>query len=568
MKNQSMKTLFTSLLVLLFTSTLLAQNEESSYPQNYFRNPLNIPILLAGNFGECRPNHFHSGIDIKTEGRENMPVFAAADGYISRIKMDKGGFGHALYITHPNGYTTLYAHLNNFIPIVQQYLRKQQYARESWSIDLSLSPEQFPVKKGEQIAWSGNTGASTAPHLHFEIRNTITEHPLNGMLFGLPIKDTKPPIPYQLALYNMNQSIFQQTPKIINLKKEGNKYVTTPDTLLTTDLAGIALYANDFMDGSNNTLNFFTARWFLDDDLQGSIKLDNIGYDVTRYLHAYVDYRLHKQKGDWFQLLMRQPGNRLTPIYPQLNNQRGILSLNKDKVYRLRIELKDAAGNKTEIACFLKPQAAPQPLECNRTFRFDTPNSFENPNIQFTLTDKDLYDNICFSFRGIPDATAFSDKNQIQNADIPVHNYYDLRIKANKPIPFNLREKIVMVYSDGKKKEGRAAKFENGWYIAPVRNLGLFWLEADTTAPIIKSLQKENGNLSNARQLRFQVTEEQTSIKTFRGELDGKWLCFEPRGNIFFYDFDAHCSSGKHRLLLTATDENGNENKLEYNFIR
>src|ERR1043165_64897 len=167
-----MKSLFLTCLFLpLFTAA-------QKYPQNYFRNPLNIPILLAGNFGECRAGHFHSGLDIKTNGKENLPVHAAADGYISRIKMDKGGFGHALYITHPNGYTTLYAHLNNFVPKIQQYLRRQQYAKEKWDIDIQLTPEQFPVAKGQQIAYSGNTGSSTAPHLHFEIRDSKTEHPL------------------------------------------------------------------------------------------------------------------------------------------------------------------------------------------------------------------------------------------------------------------------------------------------------------------------------------------------------------------------------------------------------
>ncbi len=185
------------LVMLICTEGAIAQQ----YPQGYFRNPLRIPILLAGNFGECRPGHFHSGLDIRTGGHEGEPVYAAADGYVSRIKMEPGGFGHGLYITHPNGYTTLYAHLNDFVPRIQQYARAQQYAQESWTVDLRFSPGQFPVKKGEQIAWSGNTGGSTAPHLHFEIRDSKTEHPLNGQLFGLDIKDTRPPVPQQLAVY-------------------------------------------------------------------------------------------------------------------------------------------------------------------------------------------------------------------------------------------------------------------------------------------------------------------------------------------------------------------------------
>ena len=164
--------------ILLFLP-IIGYSQGNPYPTNYFRNPLDIPILLAGNFGECRPGHFHSGLDIKTQGKENLPVYAAADGYISRIKTDKGGFGHALYLTHPNGFTTLYAHLNDYAPFLQEHLREQQYRNKRWNLDLSFTPDQFPVNKGQQIAWSGNTGSSTAPHLHFEVRDSKTEHPLN-----------------------------------------------------------------------------------------------------------------------------------------------------------------------------------------------------------------------------------------------------------------------------------------------------------------------------------------------------------------------------------------------------
>ena len=180
------------------------------YPQDFFCNPLDIPIFLAGNFGECRPGHFHSGMDIKTLGKENEPVHAAADGYISRIKMEKGGFGHGLYITLSNGYTTLYAHLNNFAPAIQKYVHNEQYDKKRWDVDLQLSPSQFPVKKGQLIAYSGNTGASTAPHLHFEIRDNKTEHPLNPELFGLPLIDKIPPAPYDIAVYDLGTSIYEQ----------------------------------------------------------------------------------------------------------------------------------------------------------------------------------------------------------------------------------------------------------------------------------------------------------------------------------------------------------------------
>ena len=172
---------------------------KAQHPTDYFGNPLNIPIKLAGNFGECRSNHFHSGLDMKTDSKENYPVYAVADGYVSRIKMQNGGFGHALYIQHPNGYTSLYAHLNDYAPAIQEYMRNEQYRRKSWTLDLYPPSTMFRVKKGDLVAYSGNTGGSTAPHLHLEIRNA-KGNPVNGMLCGFDIKDAIAPKPYKVAL--------------------------------------------------------------------------------------------------------------------------------------------------------------------------------------------------------------------------------------------------------------------------------------------------------------------------------------------------------------------------------
>ncbi len=527
-------------------------------------------MLLAGNFGECRPNHFHSGIDIKTQGKENFTVYAAAEGYISRIKMDKGGFGHALYITHPNGFTTLYAHLNDFIPPVQQYMKKIQYERESWAVDISLNPDQFPVKKGQQIAWSGNTGGSQAPHLHFEIRDTKTEHPLNPLLFGFPITDTRAPLPIHLSFYNAYHSIYNQSAAIEQLKTQGKNYTTVKDTIITaSDKIGIGVHVNDFMDGSDNTLNFYTASWYMDGQLQGTITLDDISYDVTRYLHAYADHKLRKEKGNWFQLLFCLPGNRLQHIYSALNTEQGLLQLKTGQAHAIAIDITDAWNNTSRISFYVKSgTGALQEDTCMRMFRVNNSNRFEHPNVKLVLTEKDIYDNICFQFSIQPDLKSFSDRYQVHYPYVPVHQYFNLHLKPNKPIPFNLRDKIVLMYSDGKNISGSAAGFENGWYANPVRNFGTYWLAADTTAPVITPLQQQHAQLAAAKQISFRVKDDITSVKTFRAELNGKWLCFEPRGDIFFYSFDEHCPRGKHNLKIIAGDENGNVRTLNYSFVR
>jgi hypothetical protein len=555
------------------------------YPLDYFRNPLDIPIFLAGNFGEVRPGHFHSGTDIKTLGMENQPVHAAADGYISRIKMEKGGFGHGLYITHPNGYTTLYAHLNDFAPAIQKYLRTQQYEKKRWDVDLQLSPAQFPVKKGQLIAYSGNTGASTAPHLHFEIRNTKTEHPLNPELFGLPIIDKIAPVPYNVAIYDLSRSIYEQTPIIAPVKKTGDDYSIiksdndhnpVKNDTITTDagIAGIGVNVDDFMEGSDNTIAFLTAGLFVDGVRQCQVRLDDIGYDVTRYVNAYADYKTKELKGKWFQCLFKLPGNRLNNIYPFLNEHNGAISIADNRAHEIKIMITDDRDNTTNILFYIRSTGhfeapiigempVPGQFEANKS------NYFTGKNVAFSLDDRELYDNINFQFDSSSDATSWSDHYMIHHSFVPVHHYFDLKINPNKPVPIYLQNKVAMIYSDGKSQDGRAAAItENGWYKAAVRDFGNYWLDIDTIPPVIKSQQKNNSNLSKAKQITFEVRDAMTSVKSFSGYLDGKWICFEQHGSLFFYKFDEHCTKGKHKLVFTAEDENGNIRTFDLNFVR
>jgi Membrane proteins related to metalloendopeptidases len=569
--------------VLLISSISLPVAAQRIYPQGYFRNPLDIPISLAGNFGECRPDHFHSGLDIKTQGKENMPVYAAAEGYVSRIKIEKGGFGHALYITHPEGYVTVYAHLNNFAPAIQKFLREQQYAKQDWRIDTTLEASMFPVKKGEQIAWSGNTGGSTAPHLHFEIRDVQNDYPLNPQLFGFEINDNIAPKPTQLAIYDMSKKVYGQTPKMIPLTLKDGVYKLPVDTLvIDKDVIMLGVVVNDYMNGSENTLNFYTAKLIMNASPFITIRLDNIGYDNTRYMNAFFDYKAKKETGQYIQLLHQMDANRLTSIYEYNTDyrrytQRGRLEFSDNGIPRtVEIELVDAAGNKSKIAFYAlyKPskQPAEEQVQCPPVYLFNSlegRNGYAKGNMNIQLEEFSLYEDMCIDFSTKP-ATAgdLSDRMMVHHAYVPLHKYADLRIKPNVAVGFKERDKIAMMYSDGKQQSGQAAKYEStGWYLAKVRKFGEYWLVADKDAPVITAPAKGT-DFSKADRITFKAKDAITSVKTFRGELDGDWICFEQSGEDFYYEFDERCKPGKHKLKIEVADENGNQETMSYSFTR
>lgn len=541
-----------------------------SYPQGYFRNPLAVPIVLAGNFGELRPNHFHSGLDIKTQQRENLPVHAAADGYVSRVGVSHTGFGNVLYITHPNGYTTVYAHLNRFYPELAAYVQQRQYELESWAADVVIPPGKFPVRKGELVAWSGNTGGSAGPHLHFEIRSTKTEKPLNPLLFGFDIPDTRAPDVYRIAVYDTEKSLYEQQPLLLSVKKVNGEYVTTqPVIKVRAAQAGIAINAVDRQSNSTNPNGIYEVLLFDNDVPNIGFQLDDIGYDETRYLNAHIDYRIKKGGGPYLQLLFSLPGNGLN-IYHDIKGD-GSVDLSDGAPHQVKLLVKDAYGNSSTVKFALQQSGtAGEPPACANIMYPDSRNIFENNQVEFFLDETALYDRICFNYRELPNIStkAYSGTYHLHTALVPIHDYFDLRIRPAKWVPPHLQHKMVIVRT-GQGESVSGTTFENGWYKGSFRDFGDFHLEVDTTAPKIALLGgvRNGSNLSKATRLAFSMSDA-SGIKSYRATLDGKWLLFARRGNVLSYTFDEHCSPGAHTLKLTVTDVAGNANTHTLTFKR
>lgn len=541
-----------------------------NYPQGYFAWPVLATKAIVANFGELRPNHYHMGLDVRTEQRQNLPVIAAADGYIAKIKIEPYGFGRCIYINHPNGLTTVYAHLNDFIPSVENFVKQRQYEQESWRIFLEDIPaDALPVKKGQLIAYSGNTGGSQGPHLHFEIRDTKTDKVLNPLLFGFPIPDNKPPSILRLAMYDRCTSTYEQTPKFITIKKTVAGYTTvTPLLLANTDKVSFGITAFDTYTGSTNQNGIYESVLYDNEKPVVGFQLDSISYDETRYLNAHVDYKLKSSGGPWVQHLSRLPGYPPS-VYKDVHGD-GVIHLEDDSVHHIRIEVKDANGNLAELKFAVQRGAAAAKAAYNdssalyqsKVFHPGFVNVFENDKVSFFLAENQLYDSIRFKYT--PLTSAKGPAYQLHPGYVPVHSYFDIKIKA----PETNINKVIHHYWNNKHDYEKAV-YDNGWYKAAFRAFGNFELIDDTIPPTITPVGFKNGmNAAKLKRLVFVIRDVTDELRNFRAELDGKWLRFSnDKGKTFIYVFDEHCPPGQHHLKISVEDVAGNKVEKEYEFL-
>ncbi len=545
---------------------------QPNYPQGYFRNPLDLPISLAGNFGDLRAGHFHMGLDFRTNGKENYPVYAAAEGYISRIKIETSGYGNAIYITHPNGFVTLYAHLNQFFPALQQYLVTKQYKDQKWEQDFNLTPNEFKVSAGQWIAFSGNTGGSEGPHLHFEIRDAKTENNLNTQLFGFDIPDTFPPTLYRIGLYDRKLSTYEQDAKLITLKKDKSGTYYVKDTILyVPQKLSFSIGTEDKVNGSFK-FGIYQAELFVDDSLYSAFRIDNFIYPVSRYINACTDFKLKANGGPWMMHLSCLPGNEIGLF--ALTQNEGVIELNDDTTHRINIVIKDCSGNASTASFVVRRdtiQTAPLPAY-PFVFQPHKKEMFANERIQIEIPANALYDSIWFRYSNTNINTQknqISETHSIHRFDVPLHTFMTVRMK-----PFGIKDSLKnKVYMQVRSRRNvftsKVIWMKEGWALAQLRNFGETSLMLDTIPPIIRPVNfKEKAKMGKLGKLVIASTDDETELASFNVYLDGQWLMFAHHKNYFTYNFDERCLPGFHELRIEAVDELGNKNKQIYHFTR
>lgn len=555
-------------------------SEKKSYPQDYFRSPVNHPIRLSGTFGELRPNHFHSGIDIKTSnGSVGDPVLAAAKGHIVRIKIQEGGYGNALYMRHPNGFTSVYAHLHKFDSKIAAYVKSQQYKRKSFTIDLYPSAGQFSFEKGEEIGKIGNSGGSQGPHLHFEIRDSGTEKPINPLLFGINITDKRAPRMHQLKVYYLNDKRETLKTKTINLVRNGSKYSISGDTLnIGAWRVGFALKVYDHHDYVNNWNGIYSLKMLKDEASFYDFDMETFSFSETRYLNAHCDYKERVSKKSYFNRCYALPGNRLS-IYNAKENH-GTVTLHKGAATKIDLIASDVNGNDATLEFWVK-RAEVKPPEFPK-YNYELPHQEENiiktDQLFLRFPKACLYEDLYLTYEAIPKESSshYAPVHQIHNYKTPVHKYFDIGIRPSVEISPELKSKAFIAYIDSKSKitYNCGGKWDGGILKTKVRSLGAYSIKTDNIPPKIRPLSFSS-NMKGYNKMTFKITDDMPTTGranglNYKATVDGKWILMEydAKNDLLTHRFDENIESGKHQFRLEVKDDRGNKQVYEREFIR
>ncbi len=536
-----------------------------------FRPPVDIPIYLSGTFGELRTNHFHAGIDIKTQGVEGKKVIAIADGYVSRIKISEGGYGRAIYITHPNGFVSVYGHLKKFNDKIQKIVVDKQYQKESFFIQIYPKKNEITVKKGEVIAFSGNTGGSEGPHLHFEIREEKSQHPVNPLLNkNIKIKDYYRPKISKLAIYpvDINSAIDGKNDTLFfdvagwgsNHKLSNKKEITVSGRI------SFGVSAVDLMNDIPNKNGVYSIKLYYDSDLVYYLIMNNLSFNTSRYINSLIDYSYFIKTNKRI-VRTEVDTNNLLDNYVEVKNN-GIIEFNDTLTHQLKYEIKDAYGNTSILKFSVTSNIENANIDSTNNhhqgkfFTFRTKNIIEDDSLIVSFPSNSFYQSYYFNFNKIKrDSNSYSEIYKLHDKFTPVQKYFTIKIIPDS-VAHGFESKMYIAYSTNNADYSYSGSIKDGNYItSKSRNLGYYKIMIDTIPPEIQEVNFTDGkNISKQHTLKIKISDEQTGIKNYRATLNNKWILMEydSKKNLLFYNYDDRLTKGKNNYNLIVSDLVGN----------
>lgn len=550
----------------------LVSYSQKKYPKDYFINPLEIPIVLSGTFGELRSNHFHSGLDIKTQGKQGLKVLAVADGYVSRIKVQQYGYGKAIYITHSNGYTSVYGHLKKFSDSIENYVKGIQYKKKDYQTgNLFPKKNKFKVKKGQVIAFSGDTGGSGGPHLHFEIRDTKTEHVINPMHFGITTPDTKSPTINALHVYPLSYNSRinkQQNSFKVPLKNIG-KGIYKADRISASGTIGFGVNAFDRLNRTSNKNGIYSLEMLVNGKRYYYHDVTTFSFAESKYLNLLIDYKYYKKYRSRVQRTYKTEANKLSIYKDLLNN--GKINIKEGLNYIVEIIAKDFNGNKSTVkipiigketnVIFKKQKDTTEYKIVAKNFK-----RFTKDDVTIAFPKNTFYEDVYLDFevkKGIA---------KIHKPTIPLDRRYTLTFNVSKYTEAQKEQMYIANVDYPKYPRYQNTRKRDSIFYTTTKTLGNYTLKTDKIKPKIRFLYfKDKQWISGLKTLKVKISDIGSGIKNWRATLDGKWALmeFNHKKGILTYDFsDKKLVGSKHIFKIVVSDNVGNTTERSITFFK
>ena len=542
-------------------STLHSQ--ELQLPQGYFGSPLKGDLGLSATFAESRIGHFHSGLDIRTGGAVGLPVLAVADGYVSRVSVSPWGGGKILYIKHPNGYTSVYMHLSDYVGPIGRWVKEQQYKAQSYSIVEDVPEGLLPVRKGQMVALSGNTGGSAGPHLHFELRETGTGRTINPLLFGIPYRDSMKPAIRGLRIYPM---VGNSIGRSYDVGKENTATVDGPFCL--------GIYATDAAEGSTPKNGPERIEVYLDDELFFMYTIESFVLENSRVINALVDYPVFEAQRQGYILTRALPGAEGDWIPVRQGD--GIFRLAPRSRHKIQVRAYDIHDNVDERTITVNVSTSASTTQEHsatdgKAVRYSEVASLKHPAFSAELPPYCLYADDRLATTCRMDAGYLSPVCSIEPVinKIPPHIHYKISIKGAVPQDID-PAKVTVVRINGKRVNAYKTTCEGGYYSASVRDFGTFALLADTTAPTVRAVNFSEDKRLKSKTLRIKIGDNLAGVDTYNCYLNGKWVLAEYDGKsaTLFIDTTGKLQGGKNDLRVEVVDGCGNLTRRTFTIIR
>lgn len=556
---------------LVLFSIIFHLHAQQEYPQDAFRSPLDIPLVLAGTFGELRSNHFHAGVDIKTQQREGLPVFAIADGTVTRIKVSHWGYGKVLYIAHPNGYTSVYGHLQKFGPEIEEYVKKVQYREQSYEVEIFPDYGDLKVIKGNTIAYSGNTGGSAGPHLHFEIRNSVNGKPTNPLLYGYEVRDATDPTLLELYGYPISDgALINQSAEKIQLnftRQSDGSFLADPVSAIGT--IGFGINTFDRLDMAANKNGVYAIKQTVNGRVYSEFDFETFSFGESLYINTLIDYEHYYHNRDRIQKCFKEPYNYLS-IYKTLYND-GKIDVEDGMSYNVELHISDLAGNTTKLVIPVEGKQQEEKIgKADKTTDHfviaDKPNNFDLGVAKVYFPANTFYKDFFIHLEKGSDTVTIHDNS------VAAHRNFTISFDPSGHSEADRKQLFIAHLERGGRPSYSKTYKRDGSFTTRTRTLGTYTLVKDSVAPEIRPKNfKAKQWLSNYSYLSLTISDDLSGIDTYSATLNGKWILmeYEPKTNTITYDFDDNVVTDTEcELKVIVTDNVGNSSTYTANFFR